>query len=137
VAGFRGNGLIFRRQKEVERHILARWWAISFSSRTPFHGFSSVVTLHTHYGHRTYSCCFVTMRIKLTVLENVSGIWNRHFDVSCDSKVISGYSRPKGFAGRDILCSEINASTELARTYEKVERYKIEHPPVWQAGLNL
>jgi len=77
------------------------------------------------------------MRIKLTVLENVSGLCNRHSDVSCDSTVISGYSRPKGFAGTDILCTEINASIEIARGYEKAERYKIEHPSVHQTGLNL
>jgi len=45
--------------------------------------------------------------------------------------------RTKGFARRDILCTEINVGTEIARRYETAERYRIEHPSVYQTGLNL
>jgi hypothetical protein len=34
-----------------------------------------VPSLHlVHYGRRTYCCCFLTLRIKLAVLQNVSGL---------------------------------------------------------------
>ena len=36
-----------------------------------------------------------------------------------------------------MLCTEINASSEAARSCEKPERYKIEHPSAFQTGLNL
>ena len=57
----------------------------------------------------------------------------------CDSQVISGYSQPTCFAGRDIqiLRTEIKATIEIARGYEKAERYKTEHPSVYQTGLNF
>ena len=54
-----------------------------------------------------------------------------------DRRVISGYSRRNGLARRGTLCTEVNGSTETARSYEKAERYKIKHPSVQQTGLNI